>query len=81
MPAAMVERLRATNAALRELCSQMNSAFVDTDRSPLRLPEGGLDPQFAVDHLHLNEAGYEILTGWILEQGGAAAAPLLPDSN
>ena len=81
MSAAMVERLRATNDALREMCSQINGAFIDTDRPPLRLPDGSLDPQYASDRLHLNSTGYEVLTGWILEQGQAAAAPLLPDSN
>lgn len=66
MPPAMVTRLGETNAALSELCAaQEGWTFVETCRPPLLSEDGSLNPDYAADALHLNHAGYQVLTAWL----------------
>lgn len=65
MPAAMVELLARTNAALSRLCAAQGWRFVDTARAPLRREDGSLAPAYAADRVHLNLEGYKVLTLWL----------------
>ena len=70
MSAAMVARLRETNAALAAVCAdEPTRVFVDTSRPPIVLPDGSLDPSVAADRLHLAEPGYRALADWIRATG------------
>lgn len=77
-PPGEVARLARTNAALAELASRRELAFVRTDRPPVTLPDGTLAPDASADRLHLNERGYRALAGWIVEDGGAVGRLLGP---
>jgi lysophospholipase L1-like esterase len=71
-------RLERYEELLRELATARGMAFVAADRPPLRGPDGALPAELAADELHLNEAGYGHLAGWLLADGGAVAAKLAP---
>lgn len=77
-PAAQILRLQRTNAALAKACESHGASFISTDRAPICLPDGSLDPAFAADRLHLNGAGYEHLRRWILESPGPISGLLSP---
>ncbi len=68
MPAEMVSRLEATNAALAALCGE-RWRFLDLNRTPIRLESGSLNPELAADRLHLNHEGYEVLAKWLIAEG------------
>lgn len=73
MPAEMVAALAEANDALAALCREQGLSFVPSARPPLALPGGSLAPGYAADRLHLNEAGYRVLTSWLLAEGGEVA--------
>ena len=65
MPAGWAERLAQTNQRLRETCLRSGVEFLDTNRPPLQLPNGDLNPTYAADRWHLNGEGYGELVGWL----------------
>lgn len=69
-------RLHASNDGLRALAAERGATFVRTSRPPITAPDGLLSPAMTDDGVHLNAAGYTVLSRWILEEGGAAVAPL-----
>jgi len=72
-------RLHALNDGLSEVARAKGLAFVRTNRPPLVDGEGRLVPELArPDGKHLGLVGYGVLATWILEDGGAATAPLAP---
>lgn len=70
------ERLRALNEGLRVLAITKGAAFIPTERPPLMLPDGRLDPALSLDGEHLNADGYAVLARWIADEGGPATAML-----
>jgi len=70
MSAELGRRLAATNAALAALCAREACTFLPTDRAPITGPGGSLAPELAADRLHLAPAGYRVLSGWLLREGG-----------
>jgi lysophospholipase L1-like esterase len=72
-----VRRLRALNDGLRELTQARDLAFVRTMRPPLVDDRDCLEPSMArPDRKHLGSGGYGVVAQWLIEDGGAAAAPL-----
>ncbi|MFO0591399.1 MAG: GDSL-type esterase/lipase family protein [Polyangiaceae bacterium] len=69
-------RLRALNEGLRALAIEKGASFIATERAPLMLADGRLDPALSLDGEHLNEGGYAVLARFIAEDGGAATAAL-----
>lgn len=72
-------RMERANALLEALARRQGCAFVPTDRPPLRAPSGALALEYAFDPHHLNDAGYRLLAGWILEEAQPLAAFLSPE--
>lgn len=72
----LIQLLADTNAALADLCQSRGAAFVRTDRGPLRAANRSLAEDFTDDGLHLNQAGYQVLVRWLIEDGGATGAIL-----
>lgn len=75
MSPSTAERLSELERLLRESCEARGVAFVATDRPPLR-GATGLSEAHSVDRLHLNDAGYDVLARWIVEDGGPAGRAL-----
>jgi lysophospholipase L1-like esterase len=71
------ERLAQLERELRAVCEGRQVAFVATHRAPL-LGADGLSEVHSVDRLHLNDAGYDVLARWIVEDGGAVGRALAP---
>ncbi len=67
MDAADVAYLAETNAQLAILCERNGIEFLNTDRAPLRTEAGRLNSDYAEDPWHLNQRGYGVLRGWLLE--------------
>ena len=76
--AGFVSRLAATNAALRAMAEEEGAAFVPTDRPPLVDAGGALPFEVTVDRWHLTRGGYEALSRWLVEDGGAVGSLLAP---
>lgn len=68
-----VRRWRAANAALETAARRRGVAWITVDRPPITTASGALSPELSADRLHLAPAGYEVLAGWILQDGGALA--------
>lgn len=65
----LAARLVATNRRLAALCQRRGWRFLDPNRPPLLLEGRGLNPELAADRLHLDRDGYEVLAGWMEEEG------------
>ena len=78
MDAPFVARLILTNRRLDALATEQAITFVSTERPPIMTPGGSLAHEYSVDRWHLNAAGYEHLTRWILMSAGPAAELLAP---
>jgi len=77
-----LRRLHALNHLLRQVAQAKGVAFVSTNRPPLTDSGGCLEAAMAgADRKHMNLAGYGLLAKWLVEDGGAAAAPLVPASR
>jgi lysophospholipase L1-like esterase len=71
-------RLERTNLLCAELARVRGAVFIPTDRAPLVDQSGSLADEYSVDTHHLSPAGYELLAGWILAEGGLLARRLAP---
>ncbi len=59
-------RVREANAGLAALAAWREGiSFLPTARGPLVDESGDLRPDYTADRLHLNEAGYGVLAGWL----------------
>lgn len=77
-----LERLGRLNEGLRALAFARGHAFVDVCRPPLTDEAGLLVPAMAdTDRKHVGPAGYEVLAGWILAEGGEAVRALSAASS
>ena len=74
---ALVDRIRAANAAIRRFCAtQPNMAFVDVF-TPMLTPAGRPRPEFfRPDSLHMTRAGYELWTSLVRPALAAPRAPV-----
>jgi hypothetical protein len=77
MSAETSHALAGLEEELRAVCGRRGVAFVRTDRPPLR-DASGLSEAHSADRLHLSDAGYDVLAGWIVEDGGPAGRALAP---
>jgi len=75
-PADEVGALAAANAALRDLAREQDLVFIATDRAPITAADGSLSKDHSADRLHLDERGYRVLAGWLLDEGGEVAERL-----
>jgi lysophospholipase L1-like esterase len=73
-----VGRLIRTNRRLNALATEMNAAFVSTERPPITACDGSLAEAYSTDRWHLNSVGYEHLAAWILRDGGEVGLLLAP---
>jgi lysophospholipase L1-like esterase len=64
------------NRELGDLARARSVIFVRTHRPPLVTDAGALAEALTTDRYHLNDAGYEHLARWIVEDGGAVGALL-----
>lgn len=73
-------RLDRANEALAEAARLLGGrcVFIPTDRPPLSSEGGQLAEGLSTDSLHLSREGYQVLAGWILEEGGDVARLLRP---
>lgn len=74
---ALVDRIRAANAAISRFCAtQPNMAFVDVF-TPMLTPAGRPRPEFfRPDSLHMTRAGYELWTSLVRPALAAPRAPV-----
>lgn len=70
--------LERWNERLASLAQTRGALFLALDREPLRAGDGSLAEAFSCDRLHLSVEGYEVLSRWILAEGGAIAKMLGP---
>lgn len=77
MKEAHVLALARLNAELESACRARGTSFVPLARSPLRDERGALAERFSVDSLHLDPAGYALVSTWLVEEGGAAGRILV----
>jgi lysophospholipase L1-like esterase len=76
-PPDLVVQLTLVSEALETYAQQHHLAYVCTNRPPLTDEDGRLRTDMAAgDGRHLNEKGYEVLSKWLLAEGGAAVDPL-----
>jgi len=72
------QRLESTNTLLGKLAAERGLTFLATDKPPLNSRAGRLEPRYSADRLHLNTQGYQVLSNWIRQDGGALAPLLTP---
>lgn len=77
MKDAHVLALARLNAELESACRARGASFVPLARPPLRDERGALAERFSVDSLHLDPAGYALVSTWLSEEGGAAGRILV----
>jgi lysophospholipase L1-like esterase len=76
--AAQIRALVRLNSRLAESARERGFAFVNTARAPITSPSGSLAEEYSADEMHLDERGYRILSGWIVEDGGDIGRRLAP---
>jgi lysophospholipase L1-like esterase len=76
--AAEMRALGRLNSRLAESAHERGFAFVDIARAPITSPSGSLAEEFSADEMHLDERGYRVLSGWIVEDGGDVGRRLAP---